>query len=405
MSLSESSSPLERKIIAIVACVQFVHIVDFMMVMPLGPDFAKELGIRVSHLGVVAGAYTLAAAISGVICSFFIDRLDRKIALILSVVGLGIGTASGAWAQDFHSLLFARVLAGVFGGPAASTSLALISDVVPHLRRGKALGTAMMSFSLASVFGVPMGLELARMGGWQMPFIVIGSLALVVALFVLFALPSMTGHRSQALQHSIWEGHLALLKQPSVWHSYSLTFCLMMSGFLVFPNIASYVQLNLGFPRDDMGKLYLAGGIVSFAVMRFVGILVDRYGSALWFLVGSIGFFFGLIGGFFGNPPLMGPYGIFLVFMSFGTVRNIAANTLTSKVPKPSERAGFMSLQSSVQHTATAFGGIASSRLLTTDESGKLAGFSALILGSGLLIVIAILQSYRVQRLIKSHEH
>ena len=398
-SVQVSDSALERKVIALVAAVQFVHIVDFMMVMPLGPDFAKALGIRVSHLGVVAGAYTLAAAASGIICSFFIDRLDRKIALLISVFGLGIGTASGAWAEDFHSLLLARVFAGAFGGPAASVALALISDVVPPARRGAALGTAMMSFSLASILGVPMGLELARWGTWQTPFLVVGAMGVLVSFAIYYLLPSMKGHLANYdYNRSTFKAHVALLSQRVVLLSYLVTFSLMMSGFLVFPNIAAYVQLNLNFPRAEMGRLYLVGGLISFAVMRYVGKLVDRFGSTSLFLIGTIGFWIGLFGGFLGDPPMLGAYGIFFVFMLFGTIRNISANTLTSKVPKPADRAGFMSLQSAVQHSATAFGGIVSSRLLVTTSDGKLEGFLALVVASSILMLVAAICVMQLQK-------
>ena len=398
---------LETKVIGIVAAVQFVNIVDFMMVMPLGPDFAKALGIRVSHLGVVAGSYTLAAAVSGFLCSFFIDRLDRRKALLYSVIGLAIGTGIGAYAFDFHSLLWARVLAGVFGGPAASTSLAMISDVVPPHRRGKAFGTVMMAFSLASTFGVPVGLELARWGTWQTPFLIVGGMGMIVALLVMVALPSMVEHLKErdVVRVSPWRMHRDLMMQLPVLISFTLTFGLMMSGFLIFPNIASYIQFNLGFPREEMSKLYLVGGLVSFSVMRICGVLVDRFGSAPLFMLGTIGFICGLFSGFYFSPPLIGAYGIFVFFMFFGTMRNISANTITSKVPRPEERAGFMSMQSAVQHTATAFGGILSSRLLVTTPEGQLSGMENIVYASTAAAVIALVAIVFLQRMVRRHEH
>lgn len=401
-----ASTSLERKVIAIVAAVQFVNIIDFMMVMPLGPDFAKALGIRVSHLGVVSGSYTLAAAVSGLLCSFFIDRLDRRKALLFSVLGLAIGTGAGAFAYDFHSLLWARVLAGVFGGPAASTALAMISDVVPHQRRGKALGTVMMAFSLASVFGVPAGLELARIGTWQTPFLVVAALGAFVAVVVLFALPSMTEHLKHRDQMETQIELLQrLLSQPKVILSFILIFGLMMSGFLIFPNIAPFFEVNMHFPREQMGRLYLVGGIVSFAVMRGCGIFVDKFGSTPLFAMGTIGFIFGEFAGFWFDPPLVGAYGIFTFFMFFGTMRNISSSTLTSKVPRAEERAGFMSIQSAVQHAATAAGGILSSRLLVTSPEGQLVGMEDVVYASTVVAAVALIATVILERVIKAQEN
>ncbi|MBL8720617.1 MAG: MFS transporter, partial [Myxococcales bacterium] len=93
-----------------------------MMVMPLGPDFARQLGISTSHIGYVGGAYTAAAAVSGLVGALFLDRFDRRSALVLSMLGLALGTAAGAFACGLPSLMLARVLAGAFGGPATSVS-------------------------------------------------------------------------------------------------------------------------------------------------------------------------------------------------------------------------------------------------------------------------------------------
>ena len=51
----------ERKLLLLLGAVQFINVVDFMMVMPLGPDFACDLGIPLSNLGYIGGSYTAAA--------------------------------------------------------------------------------------------------------------------------------------------------------------------------------------------------------------------------------------------------------------------------------------------------------------------------------------------------------
>src|SRR5208282_5088943 len=95
----------ERSILFLVGAVQFVNILDFMMVMPLGPDFAPKLGIPTNDLGWIGGSYTAAAAFAGVTGSLFIDKLDRKVALLAALLGLILATAFGGFAWDFNSLL------------------------------------------------------------------------------------------------------------------------------------------------------------------------------------------------------------------------------------------------------------------------------------------------------------
>src|SRR5438067_13824464 len=112
--------PSERTVIFLIGAVQFVNILDFMMVLPLGPFFAGPLGIPASRIGVIGGSYTAAAAISGIACSFFLDRFDRRKALGVAVAGLVMATALRGFSVGVGSIVFGRLLAGCFGRPAAS---------------------------------------------------------------------------------------------------------------------------------------------------------------------------------------------------------------------------------------------------------------------------------------------
>ena len=118
----------ERTIILLLCAVQFVNILDFVMVMPLGPDFAGPLAIPTNDLAWIGGSYTAASACAGLLGSLFIDKLDRKLALITALSGLMLATAFGGFAWDFGSLLLSRILAGMCGGPATSIALSIVAD-------------------------------------------------------------------------------------------------------------------------------------------------------------------------------------------------------------------------------------------------------------------------------------
>src|SRR5262249_17144688 len=179
----------ERAVVLLVAAVQFVNILDFVMVMPMGPDFAAALGIPSSKLGMIGGSYTAAAALSGLAGSFFLARVGRRRARGVAVLGLVAGTALGGGGTGFGSLMAARVIAGLFGGPATSLSFSIVADVVPPQRRGTAMGIVMGAFSVASVLGVPAGLEAARHFGWRAPFVSLAGLGALVPVPAVFLLP------------------------------------------------------------------------------------------------------------------------------------------------------------------------------------------------------------------------
>ncbi|MFO0725069.1 MAG: MFS transporter [Myxococcota bacterium] len=384
-------------ILFLVGAVQFVNILDFMMVMPLGPDFAADLGMPLSHLGWIGGSYTASAAVAGILGSTFLDRFDRRKALALAMLGLVTGTVLGGMARGFGSLMFARILAGAFGGPATSLSLSIVSDVVPPERRGRALGWVMAAFSAASVLGVPLSLVLSRVGGWRSPFFAVGGIGFLVTACALWMMPPMVKHLEAKSRSAT--GALELLARPTVLLALTSMLVTMGSLFLVIPNFSSFLQHNLQYPRDHLEGLYVIGGLVSFAMNRLVGGWVDRFGSPLLATIGTALSSCALLFGFVTDPVLFAPAATFILFMAAGSFRGVALNALTSKVPAPHERARYMSTQSAVQHLASAGGAMSGSLFLTELPSGIVDGMRPVCLAS---LLIGLLLPFFAWRLSKS---
>ena len=356
----------ERQLIFVLAAVQFVNILDFMMVMPLGPDFACDLAIPTARLGIIGGSYTASAAVSGFACAFFLDRFDRRPALALALVGLALGTAAGGLATNLEELVLARVLAGAFGGPATSLAMSILADVIPAERRGRALGSVMMAFSLASVLGVPAGLELSRVGGWHLPFFVVGALGMGAGIFAFVLVPSLTAHRDVKHAAGVLSAFGSLLSRRTTQLSYLASAVSNFGLFVLIPNLAAFTQGNLHYPRASLGMLYLMGGAAGFLTMRPFGRLVDRFGSFPVLLAGTIITVVVVLIGFTWAIPWVPVPVVFVSFMIANGLRNVSVQTLSTKVPTQEERARFMSLQSMTQHLFCALGAFASAQMLTS---------------------------------------
>jgi len=388
----------EPMLLLLIGLVHFVNILDFIMITPLGPDFARALDIDNSKLGLLAGSYAAAAAVAGILGAFFLDRFDRRKALGTALAGLVVATALGGLSVGFGSLLFARLLAGAFGGPATSLSLAIVTDVVPVSRRGRALGTIMGAFSVASVLGVPAGLELARLGGWRMPFFAVAGLGAVVAAFAVALMPPLTGHRRQAAHVSLQ----ASWRRTTVLLSLGATALVMLANFALIPNLSAFWQYNAGYPRERLGLLYMVGGAVSFVTMRICGRLVDRFGATAVASLSTAAYIPVLLLSFMGAAPSAPVMVLFVAFMVTGTFRMIPMRTLSTRVPEPHERARFLSLQSSVQHMASAVGAVLGAQILSEGPGGRLVGMDdvawlAISLAAVLPVIIWMVET-RVQR-------
>lgn len=359
----------ESRIILIAALIQFVNVTDFMMVMPLGPDFAHALSIPMDKIGIVAGSYTIAAALMGIVAAFFLDRFQRRRAILVALAGLVLATAAGAFASDETQMIAARITAGAFGGPVTALGMALIIDLFAPEKRGAAMGKVMGGFALASVFGVPMGLELARHFSWHAPFFSTAALGVVVWVLAFLWLPSYPSKNADTSATAMLKNIRDLLEKPATLLSYAMMGVLMMSGFMIIPNISAYLQFNLAVPREDISLLYLLGGATSFFTMRLAGLLTDRWSGlkTIWLFTGL--FIAVLLVGFVMPPASVLIIPLFIGFMVSMTGRGVAAQTLTTKVPPPPLRGAFLSLQSTVTHIATSLGASFSAFLLTSENN------------------------------------
>ncbi len=372
----------EGTLLLLVAAVQFVNVLDFVMVVPLGPDFASALGIPVSSLGLVTGSYALAAAAAGAAGSAFLDRFDRRSALAVAMAGLVLSTAAAGLATGLPTLLAARLGAGLFGGPATSLSFAIVADAVRPERRGRAMGVVMGAFSVASVLGVPTALWLSQAGGWRAPFLAVAGMGALVVAAALVAMPPMRRHLEPGVAGS--RGY-AFLRDPAALLSLTATATTMGAVFSIVPNLAAFLQYNAAWPREHLGGLYMAGGILSFAVLRVVGRAVDRIGAPAVAAAGTVVMVGNLAVDFWPRVPLLPGPALFLLFIFANSLRNPALVSLASRVPRPGDRARFQSVQSAVQHLASSGGAMASTALLDTGPGGELTGMHRVALLAGVL--------------------
>ncbi len=398
MAYSLYPSISERSILGLVGAVQFVNILDFMMVMPLGPDFAPVLGIANADLGWVGGSYTAASAVAGIMSSLFIDRFDRKYALLVAIAGLMLATAFGGFAWNFSSLLASRIIAGMFGGPATSIAWSIVADIVEPARRGQAMGKVMGAFSIAAVFGVPFGLEMSRLHNWTTPFFTTAAMGAGIMVMIMIYMPSMRAHLDKT-QHTVSFRHLfSLLIRPLNALTYLYTAIAMLASFTIVPNISTYVLYNLHYPREHLGWLYSAGGIVSFFTMRVTGRLIDRFNASITSFVSTTTFVIVLWITFIYPLQTMSVMGFFVLLMFAMGMRNVSSTTLATKIPPPHERAGFMSLLSCVQATGMSIGAFMSTRLLTENADHSLHGMHQLAVISASMSFLVPIVMWQVEK-------
>lgn len=399
---SALEAPLERRVLLLVTLVQLVNVLDFVMVMPLGRDFARSLGFPESQLGLIGGAYTLSAAVAGLAGARFLDRADRRTALSISMAGLVAATAAGGFAFDLTSMLIARVIAGAFGGPATSVALAIVADIVPVERRGKAMSLVSAAFSIASVVGVPLAIYAAEIGSWRTPFFAVAAMGALVTVFAASSLPSLRVHLAgeRPPPAATW----SLVRRPEMAMTLSAAAAMTLSIFMIVPYVRSFLQNNHHYPESQIKYLYLVGGVAAFVTVRLAGPAVDRFGSTPIAAIGTVVLAVSQVVWFVPEQPILPTMLVFVMFMTTASLRGVPLSTLASKLPAPYERAQYMSLQSAVQHLASATGAIAASWILTTGPGERIENLPLVVLISICLAACLPILMWRTERRVRARQ-
>jgi predicted MFS family arabinose efflux permease len=363
----------EWGLLLVLAAIQFTNIIDFMIVMPLGPQFMRELHLSPAEFSWMVAVYGFSAAITGLLAAWFIDRFDRKLALLVLYAGFTTSTVFCAVAPNFAALLLARTVAGGFGGVAGSTVLAIVGDAFPDIRRGRATGVVMSAFSLASIFGVPIGLWLAELSCWRAPFAYLGGLCAVILLCSAVLLPSMRGHLLNRFEKP---STLGILLDAGHQRAYLLMIALVLGTFTVVPYIASYLVANCGRSESELPLVYLCGGLATLVSLQFVGRLSDRFGKLRLFRIFALVTVIPLL--WVTHLPqvsLTVALTATTFFMVASSGRMVPAMALMTACVRPGSRGSFMSINASLQQLSAGLASLLTGAMLVKTADGSLSGF------------------------------
>lgn len=378
----------EKALLYTLAVIQFSHITDFMILMPLGPQLMDAFSIKPSQFALLVSAYTFSAGIFGFIGAFFIDRFDRKQSLLIIALGFALGTLACGFSTNYGILLFTRGFTGAFGGILGALILAIVGDVIPNERRASAMGIIMASFSLASVIGVPIGLYLATLSDWHFPFFVLGGLALTALVPIYFYIPKINAHiDSKEDRENPIEIISKVFKNKNQLLALGFGMIIMLSHFSIVPFISPYMVANVGFTEEQLSYIYLIGGALTIFTSPLIGKLADRYGRqkvfAITVLMASVPVFFITQ---MGETPIALVLLVTTLFFIFGAGRMIPSTTMVTSSVKPKNRGSFMSFNSASRQMTNGFAAYIAGLIITEDANGllqnyELVGYFAIIMG------------------------
>ena len=389
----------ERWLLLTLASIQFTSVLDFMIMMPLGPQLTELFGISAGEFGFLVSAYTFAAGLSGLLAATYIDRFGRKRMMLTLYPLFGVAALACSFAPTFAWLMLARVASGFFGGVLMALSQTIVAEVIPFERRGRAMGVVMTSFSVATVAGVPLSLFLASHFNWHAPFLAIALMVSVCALGAAKTLPSLKGHLATHPSGDSAPNMLANLRlvlvDPNHLRAYAMSASMVFAGFAVIPYIALYLQGNAGFKPEQIPYVYLTGGICTLISARLIGHWSDRAGKAYAFRRLALLMPLPLLAmTLSADLPMVGVLLVSSVLFVVMSGRMIPGMALIGAAADPRRRGSFMTLNSAVQSLAMGLAALVGGQILGRDGNGHLTHYwIAALLGGGASLLSFLLAS------------
>ena len=382
----------EKYLLLTLAGIQFSHVLDFMIMMPLGPILISAFGINTHEFGLLVASYSFSAALSGLLAATFIDRFERKRLLLVMFALFGLATLACGLAPGYATLLIARGLAGAFGGVLGALVQTIVGDVIPFARRARASGVVSAAFSISTVAGVPLSLWLAEYFQWRAPFVFI---AVLVVLFILIgarALPELRHHidpstspsvlsgaegAGQAKQKHPFAAMFAVLRDPNHLRALLFSGMLIFSGFTVIPYITIYAVGNVGIAQQDIPYIYLFGGMATLVTARRIGRWADLRGKVkIYRMVATAALVPLLVVTHIGAVPLWLWLICTTLFFVLVSGRMIPAMAIIASAAQPKLRGTFMSLNATTQSLAMGLATTLAGFIITQGDNGMVIDYA-----------------------------
>jgi predicted MFS family arabinose efflux permease len=233
--------------------------VSVLMLGPLLVALAQAFQTSVAMVGQVGGATALAWGITAPLAGPVSDAYGQRSMLLIGLLLLALGLFGVVLAWNYQALVAFRLLTGVGAALIPPNSVAIVSEVFPPTVRGKAIGWLMSASGLSAMAGVPLVVALLAVGGWHLPFLVLGTASLSVGLLCWVWLPQRArppGHALTFFAHYREAG-----TQGMFWWVLIANALEQMAFFGLLSYLAAHLMQSYHLPAGDTAlPLALVGG-------------------------------------------------------------------------------------------------------------------------------------------------
>lgn len=235
---------------------------------------SEDLRISIAAAGQLITAFSLSFALGTPIVVSITSRLKRKHLLLLSLVVFIMGCAVAFVSSEYMILLVSRIILGLSAGVFSVVAISSVTKLVTPDKMGGAISMISLAFGMAMTAGVPIGIAVANLWGWQMIFMILGILGLLVFIGLLRLLPHIDGDAPV----SFWQ-QFSVLKNPVLIGALCFNLVICISHSIMLTYVTPYLKSIFHMDASGIGVVMLALGIAGIIGSRAGGYSTDRWGS------------------------------------------------------------------------------------------------------------------------------
>ncbi|KAI9764610.1 MAG: hypothetical protein M1840_008344 [Geoglossum simile] len=289
---------IDRRIVPIMfACytMQFLDkvLINYAAVMGIN----KDLKLEGNDFTNAATAFFIAYLIAEVPNAMVLQKVPIAKWLGFNVVAWGIACACTAAAQDYHTLLVARIFLGTFEAAIAPCLMLLSSMWYTRAEQAPRFSLWYCGLGVGQILGgiVSHGFQQVKSGdgelaGWRVMFITLGLVTVAIGVVTAVWLPDspmkaewlneeervwiirrVRGNRTGILKRGVkWHHLIELLVDPQIWGLVLLTVLISISSGVI-TTYSSTIIKSFGYTAPISALLNTPSGLVSIASTLFVG--------------------------------------------------------------------------------------------------------------------------------------
>ncbi len=331
---------------------------QLLIISPILPRIAEQLGIAAGRLAPLVTGYAVAVSAVALVMGPVSDRLGRRLVLLLGTGVMTVALALHAVADDFPTLLAVRILAGAGGGALTGAAVAFVGDYFPRERRGWANGWVMSGFAAGQIVAVPLGAVLADRLGFQAPFLAF-AVTMGLAFLLIWRLvpqPQVRRLTSRLGFGGVVLRYVAILRRRNTGVAAAVFLLMFLGTSLYILYLPSWLESDRGASANQVALLFFAGGIATALAGPIAGSLSDRIGRKPLIVGASAGVALLMGATTLLETGLTGFYLLFFLIMALVAARASPFQAFLSEIVPEEERGSLMSLMMAVGQLGAGIG-------------------------------------------------